>query len=308
MYKYIFKFSVYSSNIPNILRGFIFIILFYASTVWAQSKEITHSEIEQQHQQVNQQVKEAIVQDAVTVIDNTKKAISHLKEGKEKEALATIEYATGKINILLARRPENALLPIASQVILIDAALRTISNIRNISKAAEKAMKEKDYPRSRVLLNILRDEINILTYNLPLATYPSALKTAARLIEEKKSKEAIGTLENALVELVSINRTIPLPIIHAKIMSKMAEENYKTDKEAALNYLASARDNLDRAKALGYTGNNSGYNTLTRSIKDLEKQIKSNKNSDAAFANLKTKLSAFLKHLSEAQNQLDDVY
>jgi ribosomal protein L22 len=308
MYKYIFKFSVYSSNIPNILRGFIFIILFYASTVWAQSKEIAHSEIEQQHQQVKQEVEEAIVQDAVTVIDKTKKVISYLKEGKEKEAIATIEYATGKINILLARHPENALLPIDSQVILINAAPQKINNIRNISKAAEKAIKKKNYPRSRVLLNSLRDEIHILTYNLPLATYPSVLKTAARLIAEKKSKEAIETLENVLVELVSINRTIPLPIIHAKIMSKMAEENYKTDKEAALNYLASARDNLERAKELGYTGNDSGYNSLTRNIKDLEKQIKSNKNSDAVFVNLKTKLSAFLKHLSEAQNQLDDLY
>ncbi|WP_342225288.1 YfdX family protein [Rickettsia endosymbiont of Urophora cardui] len=299
MYKYIFKFLVYSSNIPNILRGFMFIILCYAPTVWAQSKEIAHSAIEQQHQQVKQQMEEAIVQDAVTVIDNTKKAISYLKEGKEKEAIATIEYATGKVNILLARRPENALLPISSQVILIDAAPQKISNIRNISKAAEKAIKEKNYPHSRVLLNILRDEINIHTYNLPLATYPSALKTAARLIEEKKSKAAIETLENALVELVSINRTIPLPIIHANIMSKMAEENYKTDKEIALNYLASARDNLERAKELGYTGNDSGYNTLIRSIKDLEKQIKSNKNSDAAFVHLKTELSEFLKRLSD---------
>jgi hypothetical protein len=269
----------------------------------AQSEVKAHTEIEKKMKEAEDQAEQALIREAVEVIEDTKKAITALNQKQDKEALDILTRATGKIDILLDSYPQEALLPVNFKIKVIETAPQKIESIKQISKIAENAMKNKNYPHTRLLLDILRSEINIRTYNLPLAFYPTALKKAARAVEQQKADEAINILGTALNTLVVINQIVPLPVIKAKIMLTAAEEQHQKAKDVALKLIRKARYEMELAKELGYTGGDETYTTLKKAIDDLEKQVKSNIVKSSTFANLKEKMGTFLKRLSDLKHQ-----
>ncbi|AZL15913.1 YfdX family protein [Rickettsiales endosymbiont of Stachyamoeba lipophora] len=291
-----------STSTPYLPQALSFADNFQTSQ--AQSEALARSEIEQQHEQAKEEARKTLVRDAIESLEETKKALTALNKGQENEALTAIEHATGKINILLARYPEKSILPIDFEVKLIDTAPVIIQNIKEISKDAEKLLGNKNYPEARLLLDILRSEINIRTYNLPLAMYPTALKEAARLLDQKKINESITELDVAIHTLVVVDQVLPLPIINAKLMLAMAEEKHEKDREAALKLMSSTRHELERARELGYAGKDEEYASLNKAIEALEKQAKSHKKSPFDFSIIKDQLKAFLKRLSESKKTI----
>ncbi len=272
--------------------------------ILAQGEYKARAEADAQCKKAEQEAQKTIVPDAVAVIEETKKAISALTTGgKNKDALTALERASGKIDILLARRPEKSLLPVEYKVKLYDNAPILSSAIREINKALEKAIKEKNYPESRIFLNNLRSEITSRTYCLPLALYPNAISEATRLIEQKKPDEARSVLITALNTLVVVDQTIPLPILNAQVMCKLAEEKQKDDKDGALQLVSKARKELERAKDLGYSGNDREYASLDKSLHELEDQLKQNKSTTSTFSTIKEKLSAFFQRIGLAKKQ-----
>src|SRR6202035_1385858 len=103
-----------------------------------------------------------------TSSSRSQNAIKAIAEGKNDQAIAAIERATGKINVLVARNPSTALIPVEVEVTVIDAAPIGVKAIREIAKMAEYAVEDRDYPKARVLLRNLTSEIRVRTYNLPL--------------------------------------------------------------------------------------------------------------------------------------------
>jgi hypothetical protein len=126
-----------------------------------------------------------------------------------------------------------------------------------------------------------------------LATYPLALREAARLLDQNKTDEAKAVLQTALNTLVVVDRVAPLPILVAQSAIDQAQAQRDKDKDAARRSLALARAELDRAKELGYAGNDPEYAALSQSISDIEKQLKGNQDSTSAFARLREKVSSF---------------
>ena len=63
----------------------------------------TRPEVEKEREIAQEQANQALDQDAVAAIDQTQNAIKAISQNKKNDALAAIETATGKINILLAR-------------------------------------------------------------------------------------------------------------------------------------------------------------------------------------------------------------
>jgi hypothetical protein len=260
-----------------------------------------HKEIERKNIEEKKNAKEKLVDEAVIVIDETKKAIDFIKQGNKEDALAAIERATGKTDILIARHPEDALLPVDYAVEIIDTAAKDLIKIRKIILASQVALENKDYPEARLLLNMLRSEINVHTYHLPLAAYPNFLKEAASLLDQSKTDESNKLLVNALNTLIDIIKVHPLPIINAEGMIKDAEDNVEKDQDKALSLIANARQELLRAKELGYAGKAPEYASLDKSMNDLEKRIKSKSNSTSIFLEIKNKLKEFLKRQTETK-------
>ena len=136
-----------------------------------------------------------------------------IAEDRVDEALAAIVQARGKIDVLLSRNPETALIPVHGQVNLIDTAPPDVEDIAFLKNTAETALDLNDLPKARTLLDFLRSEIRVRTYHLPLATYPAAVQEAARLLDQKKTREAGTVLLVALNTLVVIDQVSAIPLL-----------------------------------------------------------------------------------------------
>jgi hypothetical protein len=293
------------SGIALILSAALSVALVRAdSDVEKQRKEAEQQvrpEVEQQRKSAEDQARKSLDQEAMAAIDETSNAIKAIAENKTDESLAAIERATGKINILLARNPATALIPVSFEVTVIEAAPLDVKEIRRRAAAADWAVADRAYPTARAILDSLRSEIRLRTYNLPLASYPAALKEAARLLDEKKTKEASVALLTALNTLAVVDQVTPLPIAVAQAAIDSAQQLRDRDKEGARTHLAFARAELERAKELGYSGKDPEYANLDKSIRDLEKQLKGNGDTGSLFANLKEKMASFFARASQAK-------
>ena len=256
-------------------------------------------EVEQERKQAEEKAQQTLDKEAIAAVDETTKAVKSIAENKKDEALATIERAIGKINVLLARNPATALIPVSTAVEVIEAAPLDPETIRARAKAAEDAVEDKDYPTARVLLDGLTSEIRVRTSHLPLATYPTALKEAARLIDQNKSTEARNILLTALHTLVEIDHVTPLPIALAQAAINEAQALREKDKAKARQLLALARNELNRAKELGYAGKDPTYSAIDKSIANIEKQLRGTEDTASTFAKLKESVSNFFNKFSD---------
>ena len=256
-------------------------------------------EIEKQRQQIEQQGRQNVDQDAVAALQETQNAIKAISGNNSSEALAAIERATGKLNVLLARHPEKGLIPVSQEVIVIDNAPGDTKQIMELGQDAARAFDDMNYPAARVLLDALRSEIRDRTYNLPLATYPDALKDAARLLDQKKQDEAKVALLDAVHTLVAVDRVTPIPLLLARAAVNGAQVTAQKDRDSAQKLLEAARNELLRAKVLGYAGKDPEYAALNNDISNLEKQLQGKGEIASMFDNLKGKLSSLIKRYSE---------
>jgi hypothetical protein len=252
-------------------------------------------EVEKERQQAEQQAAKTVDQEAIAAIQDTQKAINLIGAKKNDEALSAIEQATGKINILLARNPSTALIPVHLAVDVIDLAPLDSKAIGDLAQAASTAIKDKDYPAARVDLENLVSEIRVRTSNLPLATYPDALKRAAQLLDQKKPDDADKVLLTALNTLVIVDRVTPIPLVLAKAAVTAAQDQRQKDKNAAQKLLEAAKNEVQRSKDLGYEAADPEYASLDHQISDLQKQLTGNGDTGSIFAQLRSKLDAFLK-------------
>ena len=106
----------------------------------AQSQAQANPGVEKQRQEAEQEARKTLDRDAAAAITETTNAVKAVAQGKTDEALSSIERAIGKINVLLARNPANALIPVELQVEVIDTAPWDGQTVRSIGKAAERAV------------------------------------------------------------------------------------------------------------------------------------------------------------------------
>ena len=227
-------------------------------------------EVESQRQQAQQDAEKKLDKEAIAAIDDTNKAVEAIAANKTDEARAAIERATGKINILIARNPTTALIPVSTEVEVIDAAPQDSKAIVQIADNASDAFHAKDYPAARVLLYGLTSELRVRTYNLPLASYPLALAQAARLLDQQKTQEANTILLTALNTLAVIDHVTPLPLLLARAAIDQARDQSQKDKATAQTLLETAKKELQRSKDLGYAGEDPEYAALNGDISNLE--------------------------------------
>jgi hypothetical protein len=260
-------------------------------------------EIESQRQQAQQDAEKNLDKEAIAAIDETNKAVEAIAANKTDEARAALERATGKINILVARNPTTALIPVSTEVEVVDAAPQESKAIVQIAANASDAFHAKDYPAARVLLYGLTSELRVRTYNLPIASYPLALAQAARLLDQQKTQEANTILLTALNTLAVIDHVTPLPLLLARAAIDKARDQSQKDKATAQTLLETAKKQLQRSKDLGYAGEDPEYAALNSDISNLEKQIKGNGDATSVFAKLEDRFSMFLKRQSERERR-----
>ena len=257
-----------------------------------------HPEIEAQRRQNQNEAEQRLDQEAIEAIEQTEDAIKSITANKKDDALASIERATGKINILLARNSASALIPVSVEVVVIDIAPGDPKVIDQIIQRATDATKQRDLPTARILLNSVVSELRIRSTSLPLATYPAALQQAAQLLDQGKNQDAGKVLLTALNTLVMVDHVIPLPLILAQAAIDAANSQ-RQNKDLALTLLQTAKNEANRSRQLGYLSSDSEYKGLDNEISNLESAIKGKGDTSSMFSHLRDRISAFLKRQKE---------
>ena len=262
------------------------------------TNEDVEQQIEQEKGEAETKAQDSLVSEAVDAISETQTAIAAIDAGNKQEAIDALANATGKLDIVLARSPELALVPVETSVTAIDTAPNKPETVKEIREDIDDAVDRGDLPTARELLNNLMSEIRTTTVNLPLATYPDAMKEAARLLDADKTDAAKLVLQDALSTLIVTEISLPLPVITAESLVEEAAQLEDKDKDKALQLVGDAKTQLELAEELGYVASENQYAELSQEIESLESQIKADGNTGNAFTKLKDNISAFFKSFS----------
>ena len=211
------------------------------------------------------------------------------QDGKEKEAIAALEAATGKFDIALAANPELNLVPIDTAVTITDL-LATPDTIKESTDLAIDLLKDHKVQAARALLVTLEDEMVTETTYLPMAVYPDAIKLATKALVAGDKDEAATILKTALSTFVIKQSVIPLALVRAESFLKEAAELDKNkDKDKISDHLKAAEQQLEIATLLGYTDKKSkAYEDIKDQIKDLEKAVDTDNAVESLYKKLKT--------------------
>lgn len=218
---------------------------------------------------------EVVNENVAKGFEKVEEATALLKQdGKEKEALAALEAATGKFNIAMAANPDLSLVPIDAGVV-VTALITTPDQIEETIDQAIDLLKDQKVQMARQLVNTLKDDVEASTTYLPMLTYPDAIKLATKQLVKGEKQEAQDTLEAALSTFVVKNVVTPLGLVRAQDLLEQASElDKEKDKEQANQLLTYAQEQLEIARLLGYTHKKAkDYEDINSQIKALKKEI-----------------------------------
>lgn len=270
----------------------------YAQTASNTISNNAEKKVEQNTQNQAAEKKQKLLQEATAAIRETEKALQSLKDNKKVDALSALERATGKLELILVRDPKLGLAPSAVSTAFFD--LQTdLETAKKLRKQAEDYLEDGQVQQARQILGTFASEKVISVTNIPLATYPAAIKQAARLVDENKLEEAKRVLQTALNTLVIQNTIIPLPVAISEELLKDAEtlaknKNRSADENKKLDSLMSdARTQLEYAQILGY-GTKKDFKDLNDQLSKIEDQTKGGKSGNDFFTKIKSSISDLL--------------
>ncbi len=242
----------------------------------------------------------ANIKQALEILAETQKAVDLIAKGKNKEAEDLLAKIVGQLEVLMAKDPKLALIPVDVNYETRDL-IADIPAVYAAVESAQKAMDDGYYQLARQILNDLASEIVVKTTYLPLATYPDAIKLAVNLMSQGKKDEASAVLVNALNTLLVTDSRIPLPVLRAEEYIKAAavamESKDENKEKTAVNYLENADYQLKLAEALGYGKRDKEYKELADAIDVLKKAVENKEETKTKFNDLKAKISAFKERL-----------
>ena len=137
-------------------------------------------------------------------------ALAALDRGDSKAALAALASASGKLDLVVSRDPHLALAPVSVDTVVYDL-YATPDAVKTLVKQVRGDLSDDRIQQARRELQYLASEADVNVTELPLASYPAAIKAVAPLIDQGRLDEAKAALSAALDSLVIDTLVIPLP-------------------------------------------------------------------------------------------------
>ncbi|TRW95119.1 YfdX family protein [Candidatus Methylobacter oryzae] len=274
-----------------------------ASTVRAlpdidNSTETTRSKIQSEKEQ-------QIVTEAAEALSNIHQALDALNKNDGKKAFYALQTASEKLDTVLAKHPYLKLIPTDVVVNTIDFT----GDAKTIEKAvseAEDLLGDGKVQAARQMLGGLASEISISTLNMPLGSFPAAVKKAMAMANNGENKAALDFLNDALNMLVETTDILPLPFIRAEaLVNRASDLEHKKDvakeknREEILKLADAAKEQLKIAELLGY-GDKNDFKPVYTEIDDIKEDVHTEK-STAAWENIKRKLAGLKNKISPFQ-------
>ena len=234
-----------------------------------------------------------LVKEAIESLKFAQNAVIALEHKDKKAATENLEKAIGKLEVIMAAKNAPKLLPI-NNVIRVQEFVGTAKDVEKSVKMVKDLLDAGKVQEARALIAPLASEIDITVVNLPLASYPDALKLAASYVHDGKLEKAKEVLYIALSTFTEVTEVVPIPLLESADLIAAASRVAKEDKAKALKYLEAASDALDVAEKLGYISESTTtYKMLHDQIKAVEKEIKGKNKAEKLFEELAAKLKEF---------------
>ncbi len=287
----------------KILGSILAASLLFGSAYATSSKTISKDAIKVAKHDAKSDSQAHIVKEAVEAVMLTQKVLVDIAHKDKKNAIKDIEKAIGKLEVILAKKDAPLMLPIDASITAVEFTADS-STIKAGLKSVMNLLRDGKVQEARELLNTFQSEIDITTVNLPLASYPKALKLAASYLHDGKLNEAKDVLEMALNTLVTTKVVIPIPLVTAEALIHDAQKIAKKDKKQALKHLELAKEELKKAELLGYTSESDvTYKVLDDAIEKVEKEIKGKNKAEKLFEDLLEKLKSFKEKATKTSSK-----
>ncbi len=265
--------------------------------------EKVEAQVEQDSQKQAEEKRRKITAEAMAALQETTNALKALDDGKTEDALASLEKATGKLEIVLAREPRLSFAPVAVSSSSQDIITSTDHANRMVDEAKD-LLKDGKVQDARALLSTLASETAITVTSLPMATYPAALKQAAALIDDGKIEEAKTVLQVALNTLALDVTIIPIPVANAeallaqaKVLAETKERTAEQNEQLA-KLLDSAESEIKFAQALGY-GEKKDFEDFYEEIGNIREKTSDGKSGTGFFK----KITGYMTSMTEDSQQ-----
>ncbi len=263
----------------------------------AREKAEAHAKARRQGERRAGAKRARVMEEAIAALRETRNAIAALERKDAKAALAAIEKAIGKLEVILARDPRLALAPVDVASYTLDI-YGDAQGVRKAVDTAVRMLREGRVQDARALVSGLASEIVIEVANIPLATYPDALKAVVPLIEAENHEAASRALTAALNTLVITRHVIPLPVVRAEhlleLAEKLAEKKQRDQRENAKlkDLLEAARMELELAQALGY-GKKEDFDFFYAQLDEISGKTRDGGHGSGFFDRLRKALEEF---------------
>jgi hypothetical protein len=248
-------------------------------------------------EKIEAQKRATLSQDARSAIDETRNALAALDKGDKQAALAALERATGKLDLLIARDPKMALAPLGVTTVTVDL-YATPATVKAVVAEARVDLATDNIQHARHLVDNLASEADIQVAEIPIGTYPAAIKAIAPLVDSGKLDAAKAALYQALNTLVLDVYVVPLPKVRAEAMIAAAEnlankrDRNDDEKNKLRGYIDGTRHEIQLAEALGY-GTKDSYKPLYAQLDDIQKKAEGSAFGKGLFDRLRQSVKNF---------------
>jgi len=245
-----------------------------------------------------------------SVLDAFKQVQSAVKllqtDGKEKEALAALEKAVGQFDTITAVRSDLSLVPIQSDVEVTEL-ITTPEMVKLNTELAVDLLKNGNVIATRDLLTPMQDDLTSTTVYLPIATYPDAIKQAAKALVNEDKDKSLAIIAEALGTVIVKKSITPLGLIRAEErLTVAAKLDKEKDKAQIKNLLEAASDDLEVAKLLGYTNKeNLAYENIAKQIKAIRKEVEGKNIAEKMYDKIASSFKTLIDKVSTQESNTD---
>jgi cellobiose-specific phosphotransferase system component IIA len=237
-------------------------------------------------------------------LQKTIKAINEIENNKVDEAKKLLKEAGDAFAKALKEKPDLKLVPVENEIMLYRFGAQP-ETIEARVKLAKQLLDDYQTQAARDILMPMKDEIDITTVFIPMDLYPVATKKALEALEKGKKDEAIEILAGGLNTLVGTRIIVPASLLAAQELTEVASKLDKEKKDDAIKILEQAKQELEKARLLGYVSKHAAeYKALSESIDKVEKEIKGENKVEKLYEELKKSFESLLNKVRSDKIQL----
>jgi hypothetical protein len=261
-----------------------------------ESKSVDSS-VQSEVERMEAEKRATLLKDARSALDETRNTLAALDQNHKQAALGALERVTGKLDLVVARDPKLAFAPVSVSTTILDL-YATPDAVKSVVKEVKNDLADNHVQHARLLTQNLASEADIHVSEIPLATYPAAIRAVAPLIDSGKIDDAKAALYTALNTLVIETYVVPLPKVRATAMLTAADKLANTgarkeeDKTKIRSLIGATRNELQLAEALGY-GTMESYRPLYAQLDEIQKKTDSGESGKSLFDKFRQTMKNF---------------